>query len=79
MLKVDNNYLKKFHEKSRNLYCERNSEKVIIKKEAFLEHEAILTRIIRKCTIAFLLGSTYNFERKHIIDIIDFKRIILVC
>lgn len=72
-VKVDSDYLNNISEQKWKLFCERTSEKVIIKKEAFIEHEAILTRIIRKSLIA-LVGSTYNFERKHIIDIINLQK-----
>lgn len=72
-MRTDNEYLDNISKKKCEQYCEKNGEKVIIKKEAFSEHEAILTRVIRKAIIE-LLGSTYNFERKHVIDIIEIQK-----
>lgn len=72
-MRTDNEYLDNISKKNYELYCEKKEEKVIIKKRAFLEHEAILTRVIRKA-IAALMGSTYNIERKHILNIIEIQR-----
>lgn len=72
-MRTDNEYLDNISKKKCEQYCEKNEEKVIIKKEAFLEHEAILTRVLRKA-IGELLGSTYNIERKHVFDIIKLQK-----
>ncbi|MDD3223314.1 MAG: tRNA lysidine(34) synthetase TilS [Clostridium sp.] len=68
-LSVDNKFIEDFSIKKYKIYCYESSGKVTIKKEAFLEKEAIITRIIRRA-ISYLAKSTYNFEKKHILDII---------
>ncbi|MBE6065545.1 tRNA lysidine(34) synthetase TilS [Clostridium cochlearium] len=70
---VDREYLdlvshNKFYE-----FCTITKGKVIIKKEAFLEHKAIVSRIIRK-SINALKGSLYNFERIHVEDILNLQK-----
>ncbi len=72
-LKVDNEYVNKVVEKKFITLCKTEKEKVIIKKEAFNEEPAIIRRLIRKA-LSELLGSTYNFERKHILDIIELQK-----
>ena len=72
-IKVDNDYLEVAAKEKFKKYCDINREKVIISKEAFLEHESIITRILR-LAINNLLGSLYNFEKIHIYDIIRIQR-----
>lgn len=73
IIKVDNDYLDKIAKEKYKKYCDINKEKVIISKEAFLEHESIVTRIIR---FAFynVSGNLYNFEKIHIYDVIDVQK-----
>lgn len=72
-LSVDNEYLESISLQKYKLYCKEKGKEVTIKKEAFFEPEAILTRIIR-LSISYVNGSTYNFEKKHILDIIDIQK-----
>lgn len=72
-LKNDNEFIEKNSEKIFYKYCDVKKEKVIIKKDAFLEHDAILTRVIRRAILS-LTGDIYNFERKHIFDLIDIQK-----
>ncbi|MHC1685542.1 MAG: tRNA lysidine(34) synthetase TilS [Clostridiaceae bacterium] len=72
-VKKDSEFIEKISNKKFHLYCDITNNKVIIKKDAFCEDESIVTRIIRKA-IAALTGSGYNFERKHIYDIISLQK-----
>lgn len=72
-IKVDNDYLEVISKEKFKRYCDINREKVIISKKAFLEHESIITRILR-LAINSLLGNLYNFEKIHIYDIIRIQR-----
>lgn len=71
-IKTDNEYLEVVVKENFKKYCDIEGEKVIISKEAFLENDAIITRIIRKalCTIT---GNLNNFEKVHIYDIINIQ------
>jgi tRNA(Ile)-lysidine synthase len=72
-LRVDNEYMESISLQKYKLYCKENEKKVTIHKEVFSQPDAILTRLIR-LSISYLKGSTYDFEKKHIIDIIDLER-----
>lgn len=74
IVSIDNDYMQKNANKKYNSYCYHNGKNIIIKKEAFCEHEAILSRILRKA-ISELTGSVYNIEKKHISDIIYIQKI----
>ncbi|AJA49773.1 tRNA(Ile)-lysidine synthase [Clostridium pasteurianum DSM 525 = ATCC 6013] len=69
---VDNDYLEYISSQKYKLFCDEKKDEIIIHKEAFLEHKAIIARIIRK-SICYLLNNTYNFEKKHILDIINLQ------
>jgi len=71
--KVDSEYLEQEAENKYKMYCTYKDYKVIISKEAFHEHEAIITRVIRK---AFdrVCGDLRNFERLHIYQVIDLQK-----
>jgi tRNA(Ile)-lysidine synthase len=71
--KVDSEYLELETEKKYKKYCKNKESKVIITKEAFLEHEAVSTRIIRMA-FSRVLGNLRNFERMHIYQVIDLQR-----
>ena len=73
IIKVDNDYLEDITKEKYKKYCDINKEKVIISKEAFLEHEAIITRIIR-LALYDVSSNLYNFERIHIYDILSIQR-----
>lgn len=72
-VRIDSEYLDNISKKIYKLYCEKKEEKVIIKRDMFFEHNAVLTRVIRMA-IENLAGSTYNIEKKHILDIIDIQK-----
>nr|WP_306301464.1 tRNA lysidine(34) synthetase TilS [Clostridium arbusti] len=69
---IDNDYLEYVSEEKYKLFCEEKDEKVILYKNGFLQHKAVVSRMIRKA-ISYLTGSTYNFEKKHILDIINIQ------
>lgn len=73
LIKVDQEYLEGVSLEKYKNYCNENERKVTINKEAFYEKAAISTRIIRRA-LAHVIGSTYNFERKHILDIIKLQK-----
>lgn len=70
---VDSGYLEQEAEKKYEKYCKNKESKVIITKEAFQEHEAVLTRLIR-IAFARVLGSLRNLERLHIYQVIDLQK-----
>ncbi|AGK99266.1 tRNA lysidine(34) synthetase TilS [Clostridium pasteurianum] len=71
-VEIDSDYLEYVSLEKYKLLCEEKEDKIIIHKKAFLEHRAIVTRIIRK-SISYITGSTYNFEKKHVLDIINIQ------
>jgi len=71
--RADSEYLNQRSEKKYKRYCTNKEDRVIITKEAFLEHEAIVTRIIRR-TFIYLLGHLNNFEKVHVYQIIDLQK-----
>jgi len=66
----DNEYLDIISSDRCELYVSIIGGRVIIRKEAFSEPEAILTRIIRIALLK-LVGSLKNFDKLHIYDIVD--------
>ncbi|GFZ34187.1 tRNA(Ile)-lysidine synthase [Clostridium zeae] len=66
---IDSEYIDKSSEDMYFKFCKEKVGTIIINKEAFYIHEALLTRLIRK-SIFYVSGATYNFEMKHIYDII---------
>lgn len=72
-LRIDNDYIEKICDEKYRKYCVRDDCKIIISKEAFSEHEAILSGILRKAAKE-LTGTLNNFEKKHIYDIIDIQK-----
>jgi len=72
-VKKDNEYLEAIANEKYKSYCEVRENKVIISKNAFNEPESILTRVIRKAYNTVAKG-LFNFEKKHIYDIIKLQR-----
>jgi len=71
--KVDSEYLEQEAENKYKMYCTYKDYKVIISKEAFHEHEAIITRLIRKA-FEKVCGDLKNFERLHIYQVMDLQK-----
>lgn len=74
IVSIDNDYIQKNADKKYNSYCYQDKNNIIIKKEAFCEHEAILSRILRKA-INELTGNVYNIEKQHISEVIHIQKI----
>ena len=70
--RMDNEFLEQNSEKKYKKYCTNKEDRVIITKEAFQEHPAIISRIVRRAFID-LHGVLNNFERVHIFQIIDLQ------
>lgn len=73
-ISIDNNYLESKALKKYKIYCSNKEQKVIIDKEAFIEDEAILSRVIR-LALKDVKGSLNNIEKVHIYDLIDLHRL----
>ncbi|MGE5628202.1 MAG: tRNA lysidine(34) synthetase TilS [Solirubrobacterales bacterium] len=72
-LRLDSDYMDHEAEKKYKTYCTNKEDRVIISKEGFLEHEAIVSRVIRKAFLC-LLGHLNNFEKKHIYQVIELQK-----
>jgi len=73
MLRIDNEYLEQLAREKYNIFCEMKPDKIIIKRGAFDENIAILTRIIRQALLN-KNGNLKNFEKIHIYDIIKIQK-----
>ena len=69
---TDREYLDSESNEKFNEFSIITKHEVVIKKEAFLEHKAIISRIIRK-GVNVLKGNLYNFERIHVEDILKLQ------
>lgn len=69
LLQKDNEFLEKVALNFYKKYCIKDKDYFIIKKEAFSEDEAIVTRILRRAMSEYS-KSNYDFEMKHIYEII---------
>jgi tRNA(Ile)-lysidine synthase len=68
----DNDFLEGIAYEKFKKYCYVKAEKVIIDKEAFKEHEAVLTRVLRNA-INDIKGNLHNIEKIHIYDLISLQ------
>lgn len=66
---IDNDYLEEQSYISYKKYTKNLGDRIIIDKEAFLLHKAILSRLVRN-VIRELLGNIKEIEKKHIDEII---------
>ena len=73
IVKNDNDYLQSISDKEYKKHCEIGEQRVIINKKAFLQHEAIVSRIIRSALLA-VNHNLYNFEKIHITNIIELQK-----
>lgn len=74
IVSIDNDYIQKNANKKYDIYCYKDKNNIIIKKRAFCEHEAIVSRVLRKA-INELTGNVYNIEKQHISEIIHIQNI----
>lgn len=75
LIQKDNAFIERLCIKAYNEYCKRNTDSkfYILKKELFKEDQAIVTRIIRTALIEYS-KSHYDFEMKHIYDILELSK-----
>ena len=72
-IKVDNDFMEKKSKEFFGKYCIMTPNKVKIKSEAFNEHKALLSRMIRKA-VEVIKGNLVNFERVHVEYVISLQR-----
>ncbi|SHE43077.1 tRNA lysidine(34) synthetase TilS [Clostridium fallax] len=70
---IDQEYIEGVCDEKYERFCKEYRESITIDKGAFKENRAILSRIIRKVYIK-LNGNGYNFEMKHIDDIVSLQK-----
>ncbi len=75
LIQKDNAFIEGLCIKAYNEYCKKNTDSkfYILKKELFKEDQAIVTRIIRTALIEYS-KSHYDFEMKHIYDILELSK-----
>lgn len=73
LLQKDNNFIEKIARDSYNKYCKKYKDYFILKKEIFKEEDSIVTRVIRILITEFS-KSNYDFEMKHIYNIISLSK-----
>ena len=73
IVKIDNEYLESICQKEYEKCCEISEQRVIINKSAFINHEAILSRIIRSALLE-INHNLYNIEKIHITSIIELQK-----
>lgn len=72
LLQEDNEFIDNEAKKAFERYCEVKEDEIIIREELFVEERAIITRVIRK-SLTMLSKSEYDFELKHIKEVIELK------
>lgn len=73
IVKIDSDLLEDISQEKFKKYCAISNKKVIINKNAFEEHGAILSRIIR-CALLSVNNNLYNFEKIHISSITELQK-----
>lgn len=74
LLQEDNEFINSEAKKAFSKYCIVKKDEIIINKELFDKEKAIITRVIRKA-LTTISNSTYDFEMKHIKEVIELKDI----
>ncbi len=74
LLQEDNEFINNEAIKAFNKYCSLKNNEIIINRELFDREKAIITRVIRK-SLTTLSKSTYDFEMKHVKEVINLKDI----
>ena len=67
ILDIDNDYIQKQVEVAYGKYVKYNNN-IVIDKLLFMEHQAIVSRVIRK-SLSQIANTNMNFEQKHISDL----------
>lgn len=73
IVKTDNDYLESISVKEYKKYCEAGNQRVILNKKAFMQHEAIVSRIVRNALLD-VNHNLNNFEKIHISSIIELQK-----
>ena len=74
LLRIDNNFIDNEVNKYYEEFCTRENNIIVISKEVFKFHKAILYRVIRRA-IKDVAGNNYNVELKNIEDVITLSEI----
>lgn len=74
LLQDDNEFINNEAIKGFSKYCTVKNDEIIINRELFNKEKAIITRVIRK-SLTTLSKSFYDFEMKHIKEVIDLSTI----
>lgn len=70
LLQEDNEYINNEAIKAFSKYCTVKKDEIIINRELFNKEKAIITRVVRK-SLTTLSKSVYDFEMKHIKEVIE--------
>lgn len=73
MCNIDNEFIESKVDEKYEEFCKDEGEYFYISKGGFNESESLVTRIIRRALMNFS-GTQYNFEMKHIYDIISLQK-----
>ncbi|MBW6411154.1 tRNA lysidine(34) synthetase TilS [Clostridium weizhouense] len=74
LIQKDNAFIERIALKAYNKYCNRIDGDFLLNKELFSEEDSIITRVVRKALVE-ISESCYDFEMKHIYDILElFKK-----
>ncbi|KJU71987.1 tRNA lysidine(34) synthetase TilS [Clostridium baratii] len=74
LLQEDNEYINNEAIKAFLKYCTVKKDEIIINRELFNKEKAIITRVVRK-SLTTLSKSVYDFEMKHIKEVIELGNI----
>ncbi|WP_436513323.1 tRNA lysidine(34) synthetase TilS [Clostridium thermobutyricum] len=66
----DNKFINDFSKEKFKEYCHKENDEIKINKNLFKENKAIINRVIRKA-LTEVSKSTYDFEHKHIEEVIN--------
>lgn len=72
-IEKDNDFLEEITSKYFSQYIKISNREIIIDKDIFLLHEAMVTRLLRK-SLESLTGNLVNFEKVHIYDMIKLNK-----
>lgn len=70
LLQEDNKYINNEAIKTFSKYCIVKKDEIIVNRELFNKEKAIITRVVRK-SLTTLSKSVYDFEMKHIKEVIE--------
>ncbi|SHI07956.1 tRNA(Ile)-lysidine synthase [Clostridium collagenovorans DSM 3089] len=74
LIRVENDFLENLSLEKYKKYCDTTGKTVIIKSDMFMEHEAIINRVLRH-TLKEVVGDLNNFESTHINEVINIQKL----